>query len=224
MEGATWTWVPVRVQLGHRWLGSFLFAYTHGVAVQRFEPRDTVPPTGPDAPNSLLVAVHGTAFLPARDASLRCRTGHEPSSYTVVEATYTRNGTVECPVPAAALEGAWLGREPGATEALLVIEVSLNGGQQYTQDGLGLVVRAPERLREPAGPQGEPPVSPSFSYTAGGTLLTVHYEQAYAPASPRAACLFQFRASGTGVVRTLPTPVIAVDEDASTVQCYAPPA
>jgi hypothetical protein len=62
--------------LGNRGLGSFLFAYTYGVAVHRFEPGDTVPPAGPDAPSELLVAVHGTAFLPTHDSGMLCRIGH----------------------------------------------------------------------------------------------------------------------------------------------------
>jgi len=220
-DASTWTWAPVGVQLGERSLGSFLFAYTRGVAVTRFEPPDTVPPEGPDA-GDLTVAVHGTAFLPARDAGLRCRFQAAPLEVVVV-GTYTRNGTLSCTVPLAVLEAAWAARDPDAPATLLGIEVSLNGGQQYTEDGLGLVLRAAERLREP-GPGGEPPAAPSFSYTEGGARLTLYYERAYAPRSPRAACVFRSTPPDGSPPREIRAPVLAVDEAASAVECYVPPA
>jgi len=65
-------------------------------------------------------------------------------------------------------------------------------------------------------------VAPTFSYTLGGTLLTVLYEVAYSPASPRAACLFNYLSPDGGEAQTIPSPFIAVDEEASAVQCFAP--
>ena len=197
--------------MGVRHLGAYLFAYTRGVSVLRTEPQNTIPPLRPDAA-PLSVTLHGTAFFPARVTGLRCRTGSDPLSFRVLEATYTRNGTLECPVPAAAIEEVWQAREFGTQETLLVIEVSLNG-QQFTNNGVGLIVRAPERLREPNGPNDNPAVTPPFSYTAGGTLLTFRYETAYAPDSPRAACLFRFNSTNNGFVSTLPMPVIGINKN-----------
>ena len=222
-EASSWTWAPVGVRLDARRLGSFLFAYTRGVAVTRTEPSDAVPADEGASPADLTVAVHGTAFLPARGAGLRCRFEVAPLSFIEVEATYTRNGTLACTIPGTTLAEAWAGREPGATAAIVGIEVSLNGGQQYTQDGVGLVLRAAERLRE-AGAGEEPAVTPSFTYTEGGALLTLRYDRAYAPSSPRAACIFRTGPPATSTPREIRTPLYRVDEAAAAVECFAPPA
>jgi hypothetical protein len=242
---ALWSWAPVTLWLQARTLGSFLFAYTRGVAVLRVQPPDAVPPPAAGL-GGYTVEVHGTAFLPARQGGVRCRVELGPQSFVELDADYIRNGTLRCTIPGADLAESWAARPPGAESLLLVIEVSLNGGQQYTSDGQGLVLRAADRLLDP-GSDGEPPLTPAFTYPEGGALLTVRYAHAYSPASPRARYVFRYPAcasleqcDGTaGVdlatepletgeasspIRQVRMPLLAVDEAAGTVSCFAPPA
>ena len=144
------SWAPVTVSQGGRRLGHFVFAYTRGVKVSATEPPDTVPPEGAN-PAALTLLVIGSGFLPTRVTGLRCllqegltefgtpaagspssgaaqASGVQHKSYQV-EAIYVRNGTLSCEVPGSVLQSAWTAREAGATQTILGVEVSLNGGQ-----------------------------------------------------------------------------------------------
>ena len=56
----------------------------------------------------------------------------DSNTYTDVVADYLRNETLSCLVPGIALQNAWAARTVGTNTATLGVEVSLNGGQQYT--------------------------------------------------------------------------------------------
>lgn len=144
-------WAAVTVMHAGRRVGAFTFAYANGVKVLRLEPPDVVPPAaGLSAADSsapvplpfdLPLQVDGVAFFPARIAGLRCRLEEGPNTYVVVVAEYLRHGTLSCLVPGGALQNAWAARAATATTATLGVEVSLDGGQQYTTSGKGLVLR-----------------------------------------------------------------------------------
>ena len=103
---STWTWANVTLLLSGRDLGVFRFAYAVGVKVDRLEPGDVVvyPPAAPAVKDLL---IWGTNFIPARVDGLRCRLDPGSGLYTVVVATFVRNGTLQCTVPSAVQQEAW---------------------------------------------------------------------------------------------------------------------
>jgi hypothetical protein len=151
---STWTWAPVDLRVAdraERTLGRLLFAYTRGATVTHIEPPDIVPEEEADPPTDLSVLVFGRALLPARETGsglgLRCRFEAGAGNFIEVTGYFIRNGTVNCTLPGTAIASTWAGKDSQADEALLGIEVSLNGGQQYTSDGRGLVLRSAELVQ-----------------------------------------------------------------------------
>jgi len=218
-------WAPVIVMHEGRRIGAFVFAYTNGVKVLHLEPPDVVPPAAgstaadPAAPVplpfDLPLQVDGVAFLPARVAGLRCRLEKGPNTYIVVVAEYLRNGTLSCLVPGAALENAWAARAALATTATLGVEVSLNGGQQYTASGKGVIIHEADVIITSGG--AAPALDPGYGYVDGGTLVTLRYSTAHSPTSPRARCLFRRvdPSDGSGHLHWMP--IFKLDESAAYV-------
>lgn len=121
------------------------------------------------------------------------------------------------------LQSAWAAREDGATLTILGVEVSLNGGQQYTGSGQGLLLRESDLITSPLESQPAA-LDPKFGYVGGGTLLTLRYERAYSPSSLRARCLFRRVDPTDGSVHDHWMPFFALDEAAKYAKCFSPPA
>jgi hypothetical protein len=144
-----------------------------------------------------------------------------------VPATFVRNGTLSCTIPGTVLDAAWAAASGGASAAAaglapsVGVEISLNGGQQYTASGATLALRAPELI---SSASGTVPVEPNFSYVEGGALLKVSYSQAFAPSSPRAACLFRWQPAAPAPMVEVRTPITGADVSAAEFECRSPPA
>lgn len=207
----------VKLHIGWRELPSFIFTYSTRLHVDEIDPPNTVhPPTfleDPD-PAGIAVMVHGESFIPGHSTGLRCRFEVDSTSFLEVVASSISNSSMICSIPGSVLQRRSAERKQGEKQIILPIEVSLNGGQQYTSSGKGLLLREADLLASNFDEFGDPlpPVSPNFAYVRGGTLLTVVYERAFEPTSPRARCFFHRIDPEDGREHYLAMPLFALNE------------
>lgn len=101
----------------------------------------------------------------------------------------------------------------------------MNGGQQYTTDGLTIVIRGPDLLDLPVAPEDAPALNPTFGYASGGALVAVRWATAYLNlTSPRARCVFAYTLQPSGEMRKVYVPIFSLLPDERIAKCYAPPA
>lgn len=103
----------------------------------------------------------GTNFLPV-DHLLRCKLFFTPPIEVIGK--YINNHTIDCDVPPLPINPT-----PGS-EFKLVIEISQNGGIQYTKDGLYFIYRPKDNMTS---------LYPMRGFTYGNTFLRIGYSYFY---------------------------------------------
>lgn len=115
------------------------------------------------------------------------------SNEVEIVATYINNHTLSCMVPMATIQEKYAMIGANDLDIPMRIEVSMNGGQQYTDttDPVSMIkLRQEDRLNATGKYNESTAIYPDFSYARGGTLTYINYTIAYQPESPRARCVF----------------------------------
>lgn len=94
-----------------------------------------------------------------------------------------------CIVPGVVFQNRWALRPSGAIQTTLPIEISLNTQQFTSTDpSIQLILRQHDTVDNSA-PEGA--VVPAAAYVDKGSLLSVKYDFAFEPDSPRTRCVFR---------------------------------
>ena len=94
----------------------------------------------------------------------------------------------------------------------MFVELSIDGGQTHTRDGVFLILREPDSFKV-SELTLYTPVVPEFGYVDGGTLLKISYSNADAPTSPLAKCIFVRENPETGTTTQVSTAIVNVDSE-----------
>lgn len=175
----------------------FFFVYTKDLHVRRLDPDNAyISPVVPSIPIRIL----GTNFIPV-DHLIQCKLHYDTP--LVITGRYINNHTLECDLPPPPVTVV-----PGS-EYRMVIEISLNGGVQYTNDGFVFTYRPKDIMTH---------VYPQIGFTYGNTYLTISYGYLYDRFSIRQTCRF----SSKDWSMQYTTRIISFDD--KFVFCFTPPA
>lgn len=123
----------------------------------------------------------------------------------IVIGNYINNQTIECLVPPLARNSPWK-----FNEVRMRVEVSLNRGVQFTNDGLVFTYRVKDIMSH---------MYPTRGFTFGNTYLTIGYDYFYDKSSIRQVCQFTYVAN---TAESFSTRIISFDDQF--IYCYTPPA